>query len=116
MDDFDADEAPASVPLVRPYLMTSGRTQASADLRLETLVWANESVGRPPEPEQLAVLRAAQEPASIVDLSARTALPIGVVRILVTDLEGVGSLTVYGDAIDQDEEIVRRLIDAVESL
>ena len=116
---MEADPSPrpgASGPLVRPYLMTGGRTPARADLRLETLVRANDGVRRPPEPEQVRVLQAAREPASIVDLSVRTLLPIGVVRILVHDLEGVGSITVYGDSEDPDEDLVRRLISGVESL
>jgi len=116
MDD-DADLGPeVDTQLIRPYLMTRGRTRTGAELQLETLVQARPGVPSPPEQEQLAVLGAARELASIVDLSARTALPVGVIRVLVTDLEGVGSMTVYEGAGDPDEDLVRRLISGVEAL
>lgn len=113
----DARPSPAvDGRLIRPYLMTQGRTRARGELRLETLVRTNPGGPRPPEPEQVAVLVAAHDPASIVDLSARTSLPVGVVRILVADLEGLGNLTVFDRAGDPDEDLVRRLISGVESL
>jgi hypothetical protein len=116
MDDDARSQRAVDAQLIRPYLMTQGRTRARDDLRLETLVRANAGASSPPEPEQAAVLMAARDPASIVDLSARTSLPIGVVRVLITDLEELGSMTVYEGAGEPDEDLVRRLISGVESL
>jgi len=74
---------------VRPYAVTGGRVRAAnSDLPLEALVEALPgavSQGLPPEK------RAIQQHAShtlvaVAELSALLRLPIGVVRVLVTDL------------------------------
>jgi hypothetical protein len=75
---------------VRPYAVTGGRVSAaSADLPMEALV---ESATTPESlrgltPEKKKILQLATgEYQSVAELSAHTRLPLGVVRVLVTDL------------------------------
>ena len=74
---------------VRPYAVTGGRVKSRSDLPLEALIelmpGAVASTGLPPE--RKAILHhAAADFISIAELSALLHLPIGVIRILVSDL------------------------------
>ena len=75
---------------VRPYAVTGGRVRAAnSDLPLEALVevlpGAVSSQGLPPE-KRAILQHAAHTFVSVAELSALLRLPLGVVRILVTDL------------------------------
>jgi hypothetical protein len=84
---------------VRPYAVTGGRVRSAlSDLPLEALVevlpGAVSSHGL--TPEKRAILQhAAHTYVSIAELSALLRLPLGVVRILVADLQEAGHLTVH---------------------
>lgn len=83
---------------VRPYTVTGGRTRAACgDLPMETLVEsiAPTAGGRTPEERDILAL-AADGFTSIVELSAHMRQPLGVVRVLVGDLEAAGLLYVHG--------------------
>jgi hypothetical protein len=73
-------------PLVRPFAMTRGRSSARYDLDIITLVMTN--AFEPPglEPEAVDIMRMCEYPQSIAEISAKLALPIVVVKILVSDL------------------------------
>jgi len=75
---------------VRPYAVTGGRVRsARSDLPLEALVEAlpGAAAGRGLPPEKRAILQhAARTYISVAELSALLHLPIGVVRVLVSDL------------------------------
>ncbi len=75
---------------VRPYAVTGGRVKAAGkDLPMEALV---ESLSSPQAlrgltPEKKTILQLATgQYQSVAELSAHTRLPLGVVRVLVTDL------------------------------
>lgn len=75
---------------VRPYAVTAGRVSAAtASLPMEALVEAPADAyqrkGLTPERRQILQLAAGQF-QSIAELSAHTRLPLGVVRVLVSDL------------------------------
>lgn len=107
---------------VRPYLLTRGRTR-SAQLAggFETLVAITE-LGRERlariGPEHGRLLRLAEHPVSIAELSARLVIPLGVVQVLAGDLVGGGLLAqhaaVAGTATDPD--LLRRVITAFERI
>lgn len=83
---------------VRPYTVTGGRTRsACGDLPMETLVEsvAPTSGGRTTEERDILAL-ATDGYLSIAELSAHMRLPLGVVRVLVGDLEAAGLLYVHG--------------------
>lgn len=97
---------------VRPYAVTGGRiSAASADLPMEALVEALADTqalrGFTPEKKKILQLAAGQF-QSVAELSAHTRLPLGVVRVLVTDLADQNFLKIHtggtaGDASTHDE-------------
>jgi hypothetical protein len=53
---------------------------------------------------------------SVAEISGRLGLALGVVRVLVGDLAGVGLIELGPTAGSGDAELVRRLIDGVRAL
>ncbi|HTO27063.1 MAG TPA: DUF742 domain-containing protein [Devosia sp.] len=94
---------------VRPYAVTGGRiSAASADLPMEALV---ESASTPESlrgltPEKKKILQLATgEYQSVAELSAHTRLPLGVVRVLVTDLAEEKYLRIHTGGTAQDASV-----------
>ncbi len=87
------------VSTVRPYAVTGGRVRsATSNLPLETLIevlpGAVSSTGL--TPEKRAILQhAAHSYVSIAEVSALLRMPLGVVRILISDLADEGYLKVH---------------------
>lgn len=86
-------------PVVRPYALTGGLTRPSGQrLDLLDLVRAVRRAAwdRPQlSPEQAELLQRCQMPATLVDLAADLDLPVGVIRILVSDLRERGLITIH---------------------
>jgi hypothetical protein len=82
--------------IVRPYTMTHGRTRASADFDLISLVVAVQGPAADElwEPEHRMILELARRPVSVAEIAARINLPAGVVRVLLDDLRAGGALIV----------------------
>ncbi|MFP5359104.1 MAG: DUF742 domain-containing protein [Actinomycetes bacterium] len=92
---------------VRPYAVTGGRVSAaSTDLPMEALVETTTDTkaltGLTPEKKKILEL-ASGEYQSVAELSAHTRLPLGVVRVLVTDLAAVNYLKIHVGGTAQDE-------------
>ena len=92
-----------SGPVVRPYAVTGGRTEpAEGDaLTLLTLLVATGQPLPADDPARLApehhrLLNLCGRQVTLADLAADTALPLGVVRVLVGDLTQLGAITVVG--------------------
>lgn len=80
----------AAGPVVRPYAMTSGRTQPSNDgFDLIAIIVAARSA-TPADvgltPEHTAIVRLCRQPISVAEIAAHLDLPVGVVRVLLGDL------------------------------
>jgi hypothetical protein len=82
-----------SGPVVRPYAVTGGRTESSDGevLDLLTVVVAAKRSAVAEDlswltPEHRRILGLCEQQATVADLAADTALPVGVVRVLVADL------------------------------
>lgn len=75
-------------PLVRPYLLTGGRSRpARSDLELITLVVSvTEDIREEISPEHARIVRLCREPCSVAEVSALTDLPLMVVKVLLSDL------------------------------
>lgn len=91
---------------VRPYAVTGGRVRAAGDdLPMEALVEAlvgnGHTHGLTPEKKQILHLATGQY-QSIAELSAHTRLPLGVVRVLVTELAAGDYLTIHIGGTVQD--------------
>ena len=109
--------------LVRPYVVTGGRTHASGDeLPIETIVSAVAPVSDLPSyapSEAREILRLAHDAMSIAELAARTSVPVGVARVLVADLSATGLVTL-GRTASRDEQdnvaLLERLLDGIRAL
>ena len=86
---------------VRPYAVTGGRVRARSDLPLEALIEA-QPAARPTgglPPEKRSILQYASEDfISVAELSALLHLPIGVTRIIVSDLADGDYVRIVGSA------------------
>jgi hypothetical protein len=105
--------------LVRPFVMTGGRTKAERrDLRLETMlrtVQLSEPGSQPSEKE--AMLELCREAQSIAEIAARLQLVVGVTTILVGDLVAEGLLEVHHtDPVDIELDALTRMIEKVRSI
>ncbi|MFK0202769.1 DUF742 domain-containing protein [Streptomyces lavendulae] len=96
--DPAASAAPA--PLApRPYALTTGRTVARPELRLEALVLTTpgtdvERAATTGHPELDRILALCSAPASVAEVSARLDVPLGATRVLLSDLWGMGRISV----------------------
>lgn len=83
--------------VVPVYAITGGRTRsAAAELPMESLVMATDH-----EPwhglqvEYRAILEMADRPVSLVEIGSALQVPVGVARVLVSDLAGTGYVAVH---------------------
>jgi hypothetical protein len=87
-------------PIVRPYALTRGRTvpASGAYVGLIDTVVAEARPALPAgarlNPEHRRILSRCDQPITVVDLASDTNLPVGVVRVLLSDLTQWGAITV----------------------
>ena len=126
-DDIDEEERwldDKAGPLVRPYVMTSGRMHpVRGKFDLVTMV---EATGLPatPElglgPEHQAVVSLCEDVMSVAEIAGHLKLPTVTVRVLLGDLLDKGLITVQDPQTDtdlmKDEQMYRALIDGLHAL
>lgn len=121
------NEAPPQQPrstarVVRPYVLTQGRTKApDATFALEAQVRAlvpSSRLDRATTPEARRIVELCQTPMSVAEIAAQVMLPLGVARVLVGDLVAVGVVVVDVGAPDaaQDVALLERLLDGIRAL
>jgi hypothetical protein len=87
-------------PIVRPYALTRGRTTpaSGAYVGLIDMVVAEAQPRLPAgarlNPEHRRILSRCGQPITVVDLASDADLPVGVVRVLLSDLTQWGAITV----------------------
>jgi hypothetical protein len=108
---------------VRPYALTSGRTRGRRELHVETLISVPE-----PAPDYAATLlpesrdlyEQAHRPVSLAELSVQLDVPLGVVRVLVSDLASEGAVFVHpttgGPTYRHDPDVLERVLDGLNKL
>lgn len=93
-----AEPVPETGSLVRPYTRTGGRTRPDYDLALEALVETSER-GRYEEaaalPEHRSICGLCMETRSVAEVAAYLRLPLGVVRVLIGDMAGLGLVMIH---------------------
>ncbi|POX41172.1 DUF742 domain-containing protein [Streptomyces sp. Ru73] len=98
------DKKPARV---RPYSLTGGRTRFGHVLLVETFVAALDAPEERREltsggwadrvmPEMRAIVELCRRMRSVAEISALLKMPLGVVRVLLSDLADQGKIRVYG--------------------
>ena len=109
--------------VVRPYVLTRGRTSSSLgvfELHAPVLALvAIEVLGPSATPEDRAIIELCQTPTSLAELSARLAVPVGVARVLVGDLAEANMVTVRqveNRAEHRDVRLLERLLEGIRAL
>jgi hypothetical protein len=110
----------AAGPLVRPYALTGGRTRPSGrELELITLVVTVPADEPSAAPEHERVLEMCAEPQSVAEVAAHAELPLGVAKVLISDLLDRGRLEVcsdWGTSMAPDTEVLQRVLDGIKTL
>jgi hypothetical protein len=114
-----------SGPVVRPYAVTGGRTEP-ADGEMLDLIAVVVATGLPaapsaerPSPEHRRILALCGRQVTVADLAADTALPVGVVRVLIADLTLQGAIAVVRQRpTDQRSEknVLQEILDGLRAL
>jgi hypothetical protein len=90
-----------SASAVRPYTWTRGRTKSGLDLAIETLV-STSARGRTQvttlQVEHRAVAELCEQTRSVAEIAAMLSVPLGVARVLLGDMAGLGLVTVHQTA------------------
>jgi hypothetical protein len=109
--------------LVRPYMLTRGRTSSSLgvfELHAPTIALVGpEQLGRGATPEDRRIVELCQTPMSVAELAARLHAPVGVVRVLVGDLVVARVLHVRQSddhAEHRDVRLLERLLEGIRAL
>jgi Protein of unknown function (DUF742) len=90
---------------VRAYAWTGGRTRTNTQLEIETLI---STTGRAAElmhtmrSEHQAVAGLCRSTKSVAEIGALLSLPLGVVRVLLDDMAGLGLVTVHSNHTSGD--------------
>ncbi len=109
-------------PVVRPYALTGGRTRPTGEsFDLLALVSAADikSVDMLQlEPEHLEVMRLCRQPMPVADLASDLDLPLGVVRILLSDMRERGLITIRPPTRSRltDPQVLKDVADALRRL
>ncbi|MEU9577981.1 DUF742 domain-containing protein [Streptomyces chilikensis] len=78
---------------VRPFIITGGRVEPLRnDLRLETLVVAVRPPGESLTFERKRVAAVCESPTTVAEVAHRVGVPLGVARVLISDLVAAGHL------------------------
>lgn len=117
-----SNASPEPLPLVRPYALTGGRTKPKRDYPLEALVKTDtdlEAAFR--SPEESAIAELCTESRSVAEVAALIKLPLGVVRVLISDLADRGVVQVHtlasADADSRpDASLLERVLSGLRNL
>jgi hypothetical protein len=109
-------------PVVRPYALTKGRTQAQGpELGLIDVITASgpgAANARGLGPEHRRLLDLCRRPIAVADIASETDLPLGVVRVLLGDLRERGLIAITGPAAQASaaESVLRSVLDGLRAL
>ncbi|HWD04640.1 MAG TPA: DUF742 domain-containing protein [Amycolatopsis sp.] len=114
-----ADPSPIPGPrtLVRPYVLTRGRTQGRRYLAIEALVKANADDPRWRGPDVKGEFRIVRSlclyPRSVAEVAATLTVPLGVARVLLDDMAELGLVTIHAPGATGDGRPAMALMERV---
>ncbi|NMO55546.1 DUF742 domain-containing protein [Actinoplanes sp. TBRC 11911] len=110
-------------PVVRPYAMTQGRVAPSnGEFDLVAFIVATAPDGASGAgllPEHHAIVTAAWEPISVVELASALDLSIGVIRVLLGDLRSAGLISMYeppAASAPHDVDVLKAVVNGLRAL
>ncbi len=115
---------------VRPYALTGGRTRFGHVLLVETFVatidgpreraeLTSGGIGAGVMPELRAIVELCRRMRSVAEISALLRMPLGVVRVLLSDLADQGRIRVYGSGqgpTQPDRALLERVLGGLRRL
>jgi hypothetical protein len=102
--------------LIRPYARTGGRTTARHDLRLETLLSTDEDRLYRATNDQAAMMRLCLQPRSVAEISALMKIPLGVTRVLLSDLITLNLVAVHEPSDTPNIALLERVLSGLRKL
>ncbi|MEW9534719.1 DUF742 domain-containing protein [Microbispora sp. NPDC049125] len=120
---------PAGAPIpqepaspVRPFTVTGGRTAPRMQLALEALVSSATAThydlsGRPPEHRAISAL--CRQVRSVAEVSALLRIPLGVARVVISDMAAEGLVHVHQPQLDAgkpDRDLLERVLSGLRRL
>jgi hypothetical protein len=120
-DDVDRVENAA---IVRAYAWTGGRTRSDIQLEIETLVSTSDrgaELINTLSAEHQSVARLCHQSKSVAEIAALLSLPLGVARVLLGDMAGLGLVDVHAKRTDgpddrPDFELLQRVLRGLANL
>jgi hypothetical protein len=117
-------EAADEPSLVRPYILTAGRTDSLVDLPLEAPIGPLPSAEPPRWPESDVrgqILSMSTDHPSVAEIAAQISVPLGVARVLIGDLVTQGYLQVHttlddSATYDDRRELIGRTLRGLRAL
>jgi hypothetical protein len=108
-------------PVVRPYALTGGRTRPTGEaIDLLALVASTDATVDELliQPEYVAVIHQCRQPKPVADLASDLDLPLGVVRILLSDMREQGLVVIRPPVRDRltDPKLLKDVADALRRL
>ncbi|AIJ26870.1 DUF742 domain-containing protein [Amycolatopsis methanolica] len=108
---------------VRPYVLTKGRTHSAYELAIETLVsvradakWTGPALSAEYQPVRAVV----DTPRSLAEVAALLSIPLGVARVLLSDMAELGLLHIHGIERTAEGrpplELMKRVLDGLQRL
>jgi hypothetical protein len=100
-----ADDFGDQASLVRPYAWTRGRTRANHDLKLETLISTTDlgqDTSRLAQVEHRDVSSLCRYPLSVAEVAAKLSIPLGVARVILSDMAELGLISIHRTFADDD--------------
>lgn len=106
---------------VRLYALTRGRTRPRHHLLMETLISVphyDPQVSATLMPESQTLYEFARKTISIAELSAQLTIPLGVIRVLISDLAAEERVVIHptGFTYHYDRIILERILDGLKRL
>lgn len=110
-------------PVVRPYAVTRGRTRPRTG-QFDLISVVVTTGVQPPDtawlgPEQQHMLGLCQRPVTIADVASDLDLPLGVVRVLLSDLSDQGLVRVLSTPPPRqtpDAHVLRKVLNGLKAL
>jgi hypothetical protein len=120
----DAREETGGPRLVRPYALTSGRTESVVDLPIEATLEVLPSGREKTWPEgdlSGRIIELCGSSQSVAEVSAKLAIPLGVARVLIGDLVSAGHLRTratisVNTTNDERRELIERTLSGLRAL
>ena len=113
-----------SASLARPYSWTEGRTQPTVELAIEALVQTTREGSSTPYSSTnpaSAVIELCRQPRSVAEIAALMSVPLGVARVLISDLIDTGHVFVRSTLSEhatrsQRHELLERVLSGLRRL